>query len=538
MHSFFSCLGSCNGRSTINSHPESATCRVAKAEVEPHPVKDQLPGIQYCVKSPPPWHEALLLGFQHYILTVGITVMIPSLLVPQMGGGNHEKAEAIQAQLFAAGVSTLLQSLFGTRLPSVVAGSYAYVLPITSILSSSRYSSIADPRERFKATMRAVQGAMIIAGCFQIAVGFLGLWRNITRLFSPLSITPLVTFTGLGLYRLGFPMVSGISKINIIFLIGAKGHVWYRYAVLLSVPLMWLYAHILTWIGLYERKPIATQNSCRTDVAGLISSSPWIYVPYPFQWGSPTFDAGDSFTMMAASLVTLFESTGAFFVASRYGSATPVPPSVLSRGTGWLGVAAIFNSLFGCVSGTSASIENAGLLATTRVGSRRVIQVSACFMILFSIFGKLGAFFASIPLPIMAALYCLFFGYAASAGLSFLQFCNLNSFRTKFILGFSFFMGVSMPQYLREYVMGPRPGHIHGGSSWFKDISIIIFMSHTTVTALFALVLDCTIQPKTDSARKDSGMLWWDKFNFYCCDIRSDDFYALPCRLNEFFPSL
>lgn len=32
-----------------------------------------------------------------------------------------------------------------------------------------------------------------------------------------------------------------------------------------------------------------------------------IYVPYPFHWGRPTFDAGDSFTMMAASLVTLFE---------------------------------------------------------------------------------------------------------------------------------------------------------------------------------------------------------------------------------------
>ena len=34
--------------------------------------------------------------------------------------------------------------------------------------------------------------------------------------------------------------------------------------------------------------------------------------------------------------------------------------------------------------------ENAGLLALTRVGSRRVIKISACFMIFFSLFGRLS----------------------------------------------------------------------------------------------------------------------------------------------------
>lgn len=32
-----------------------------------------------------------------------------------------------------------------------------------------------------------------------------------------------------------------------------------------------------------------------------------IRVPYPFQWGAPTFDAGDVFAMMMASFVTLVE---------------------------------------------------------------------------------------------------------------------------------------------------------------------------------------------------------------------------------------
>lgn len=37
--------------------------------------------------------EAILLGFQHYLVMLGTTVIIPSALVPQMGGGfvrTHE----------------------------------------------------------------------------------------------------------------------------------------------------------------------------------------------------------------------------------------------------------------------------------------------------------------------------------------------------------------------------------------------------------------------------------------------------------------
>ena len=50
---------------------------------------------------------------------------------------------------------------------------------------------------------------------------------------------------------------------------------------------------------------------------------------------------------------------------------------------------------------------------------------------------------------------------SASAGLGFLQFCNLNSMRTKFILGFSLFMGLSVPQYFKEYELIAGYGPVH-----------------------------------------------------------------------------
>jgi len=39
----------------------------------------------------------------------------------------------------------------------------------------------------------------------------------------------------------------------------------------------------------------------------LILEDSRIRVPYPFQWGPPTFHAGEAFAMMAVSFVSLIE---------------------------------------------------------------------------------------------------------------------------------------------------------------------------------------------------------------------------------------
>lgn len=53
----------------------------------------------------------------------------------------------IQTLLFVAGVNTLFQTLFGTRLPAVIGGSYTYVPTTISIILAGRYSDIVNPQE-------------------------------------------------------------------------------------------------------------------------------------------------------------------------------------------------------------------------------------------------------------------------------------------------------------------------------------------------------------------------------------------------------
>ncbi|KAK9153060.1 hypothetical protein Sjap_000540 [Stephania japonica] len=500
-----------------------------KPEEISHPPMDQLQGFEYCIDSNPSWGEAIALGFQHYILALGTAVMIPSILVPLMGGSDGDKVRVVQTLLFVGGINTLLQTLFGTRLPTVIGGSHAFIVPIMSIIHDSSLQQITDPH---------LENENMISYSN-------GIWPS--RFFSPLGMVPVIALVGFGLFDRAFPVVGSCVEIGVPMLILFIAFSQYlknfqtrqlpileRFALLITVTVIWAYAHLLTASGAYKHRPNKTQLHCRTDRANLISSAPWIKIPYPLQWGAPTFDAGHAFGMMAAVLVSLIESTGAYKAASRLASATPPPVHVLSRGIGWQGIGILMDGLFGTGTGSTVSVENVGLLGSTRVGSRRVIQISAGFMIFFSILGKFGALFASIPFPIFAAIYCVLFGLVASVGLSFLQFTNMNSMRNLFITGVALFLGLSVPEYFREYTVAALHGPSHTSAGWFNDFINTIFFSSPTVALLVAVFLDNTLEYK-DSAR-DRGMPWWVRFRTFKGDSRNEEFYTLPFNLNRFFP--
>ncbi|QCD78714.1 solute carrier family 23 [Vigna unguiculata] len=461
---------------------------------------------------------------------------------------SGDKAQVIQTLLFVAGINTLLQALFGTRLPAVVGGSFAYVIPIAYIISDSSLQRINDPHERFLRTMRAIQGALIVASSIQIVLGYSQIWGLFSRFFSPLGMAPIVGLVGLGFIQRGFPALGNCVEIGIpmlLLIVGLSQYlkhvrlyrdipIFERFPVLICVTIVWIYSVILTASGAYRHKATITQNSCRTDRANLISTAPWFMFPYPLQWGPPTFSAGHSFAMMSAVIVSMVESTGAYKAASRLAIATPPPAYVLSRGIGWQGIGILLDGLYGTGTGSTVSVENVGLLGLTRVGSRRVVQISAGFMIFFSTLGKFGAVFASIPFPIFAAIYCVVFGLVAAVGISFLQFTNMNSMRNLIITGLTLFLGISVPQFFNQYWTSSHHGPVHTNAGWFNAFMNTIFSSPATVGLIVAVLLDNTLE--VERSKKDRGMPWWVKFRTFRGDNRNEEFYTLPFNLNRFFP--
>ena len=60
----------------------------------------------------------------------------------------------------------------------------------------------------------------------------------------------------------------------------------------------------------------------------------------------------------------------------------------------------------------------------------------------------------------------IFLWVTAATGISFLQFTNLNSLRSLFIVGTSLFLGLSIPQYFNEYTATAGYGPVRSGARW------------------------------------------------------------------------
>uniref|UniRef100_M8BXS9 Nucleobase-ascorbate transporter 3 n=1 Tax=Aegilops tauschii TaxID=37682 RepID=M8BXS9_AEGTA len=569
-----------------------------------HQPYEQFNQLNYCVHSNPSWVQVAGLAFLHYLVMLGSTVMLVSIIVPAMGGGPGEKARVIQAFLFVSGINTLLQTLVGTRLPTVMNASFAFVVPVLSIARQFNTNDFESNHERFVHTMRATQGALIVASILNMILGYSRAWGAFAKKFSPVIMTPVVCVVGLGLFQIGFPQVGKCVEIGLPMLILAivvQQEPTVQFAlcsmrhftsdISMSEQPSCLRA-ILTAAGAYNHVSLKTQQHCRTDKSFLISSAPWIKISYPFHWGPPIFTAGHSFGMMGAVLVSSFESTGAHFATARLAGATPPPAHVLTRSIGLQGIGIFLAGLCGAPAGSSVSVsstgrdelgavaqgggvaittrhhhprldlllglatrvpyrENIGLLGLTKVGSRRVIQISTGFMIFFSIFGnslfppcvtegkkrKFGAFFASIPLPIFAAIYCILFGIVAAVGISFSQFANKNSMRNIYIIGLSLFLGISIPQYFAEYTASAGRGPARTNAGWFNDIINTVFASGPTVALIVASLLDNTLEPRANE--NDRGLSWFTPFlrrRKGYSDPRNEEFYSYPIRVHDFVP--
>ena len=100
-----------------------------------------------------------------------------------------------------------------------------------------------------------------------------------------------------------------------------------------------------------------------------------------------------------------------------------------------------------CLNTFQTGLQANSSIFFIQVGSRRVIQFGALFMIILGVLGKFGALFATIPEPLIGGMFWALFGMIISVGLSNLQFVDLNSSRNMFVLGFSFFTGIMVPTW-------------------------------------------------------------------------------------------
>lgn len=450
-------------------------------------------GILYGIDDVPPHWESLTLGFQHYLTMFGSTVAIPLILSKPLGLDDHNLALLIGTMFFVSGIATMLQTTLGNRLPIVQGGTFSFLAPAVAICGMATLKSAG-----WEVRMQHIQGAVIAGAFFEIAIGYLGLVGRLLRFVGPITIAPTIALIGLSLFKFGAPvagkdwLIGGLTLGLIVLFsqyLRKVGRVFEMFPIMLAILLAWGAAALCTYFGVFpEGHPsfVSTKN---------LAAAPWINIPTPFQWGMPTFSAAAIVGMLAGYIASMVESIGDYYACARL-SGAPVPDEkTINRGIGMEGIGCLIAGIFGTGNGTTSYSENIGAIGLTRVGSRRVVQAGALLMIVLAVVGKFGALFTTIPEPIVGGMYCAMFGMIASVGLSNLQFIDLNSARNLFIIGFAFFMGLSVPEYFaveaNRFAFEP---------AWLANILNTIGQTGMAIGAFSAAFLDNTI-PGTDEER-------------------------------------
>uniref|UniRef100_A0A8C1NU68 Solute carrier family 23 member 2 n=1 Tax=Cyprinus carpio TaxID=7962 RepID=A0A8C1NU68_CYPCA len=439
----------------------------------------------YTIEDTPPWYLCVFLGLQHYLTCFSGTIAVPFLLAEAMCVGFDQWAtsQLIGTIFFCVGITTLLQTTLGCRLPLFQASAFAFLAPARAILSLDKWKCNATgtcclphTEDIWYPRIREIQGAIIVSSLIEVVIGALGLPGVLLKYIGPLTITPTVTLIGLSGFQAAGERAGKHWGIAItIFLVllfsqyarniqlplpiykSKKGWTSYRlqlfkmFPIIMAILVSWFLCFIFTVTDVFPPEKDKYGFYARTDARqGILAAAPWFKIPYPFQWGLPTVTAAGVIGMLSAVVASIIESIGDYYACARLSCAPPPPIHAINRGIFMEGLSCVLDGVFGTGNGSTSSSPNIGVLGITKVGSRRVIQYGAALMLLLGMVGKFSALFASLPDPVLGALFCTLFGMITAVGLSNLQFVDLNSSRNLFVLGFSIFFGLVLPSYLKE----------------------------------------------------------------------------------------
>ncbi|XP_023199406.1 solute carrier family 23 member 2-like isoform X1 [Xiphophorus maculatus] len=446
----------------------------------------------YTIEDTPPWYLCVFLGLQHYLTCFSGTIAVPFLLAEAMCVGFDQWAtsQLIGTIFFCVGITTLLQTTLGCRLPLFQASAFAFLAPARAILSLEKWkcnstaehpflngTELLNTEDIWHPRIREIQGAIIVSSMIEVCIGALGLPGMLLKYIGPLTITPTVALIGLSGFQAAGERAGkhwGIAILTIFLVLlfsqyarnvhfplpiykAKKGWTSYRlqvfkmFPIIMAILVSWLLCFIFTVTDVFPPEENKYGFYARTDARqGILKAAPWFKIPYPFQWGTPTVTAAGVIGMMSAVVASIIESIGDYYACARLSCAPPPPVHAINRGIFVEGISCVLDGVFGTGNGSTSSSPNIGVLGITKVGSRRVIQYGAAMMLLLGLVGKFSALFASLPDPVLGALFCTLFGMITAVGLSNLQFVDLNSSRNLFVLGFSIFFGLMLPSYLKQ----------------------------------------------------------------------------------------
>lgn len=476
----------------------------AKNGVTPHPEQNgdvevveeihvTADALIYGVTDNPPIHLTVLFAFQQALLSLANQLAL-SIMVAEAVCGDHNgmfKTKLLSTTLFMDGITTLMMILFGVRLPLFQGAAFEYTVPLLAlqtlnpercypetISESVYYNSTTNMTTYINRTtseedilygqVQKLEGSLMLAGGLHFLIGATGLVGVLLRFIGPVTIVPAILLIGLYMTRTAVKFIShqwGIglmtAAISVILSLYLGKYllpipVWTRkrgchtiryplhqvFSILIAIMVGWAVSGICTAAG------VITNEKARTDIGiDIVNNASWFYVPYPTQFGPPSFDISIFVGFFIATIISVLDSIGDYYACAKTCNVPPPPSHAVNRGIAIEGLCTTLSGIMGAGHATSTYGGNIGAIGITKVGSRLVFLVLAIIYIAFGLIGKFSAVFITIPHPVLGGALITMFGMFIGVVLSNLRYVCLSSTRNIAIIGTSILIGLMIPYW-------------------------------------------------------------------------------------------
>jgi NCS2 family nucleobase:cation symporter-2 len=418
-----------------------------------HPVDEVLPA-----------PRLFALGLQHVLVMYANAVAVPLIL----GGALHlpkdQIAMLINADLFACGIATLVQTIgfgpFGIRLP--------VIMGVTAVSISPMLAMAAMPG----LGLTGIYGAVLVGGLFGLLAA--PVMQHALRFFPPVVTGTIITMIGVSLMRVGIAWAGGGAAAADF---GAGGYLAIAGLVLATILLVIRFArgflqNMSVLIGIFVGY-ITTIALGWTDFSGL-QQEPWLRVVLPLQFGIPTFSLVPCMIMCLVMTIVFIEATGMFLALGAM-TGREIKPADVTRGLRADALGTLIGGLFNTVPYVSYS-QNIGLVGVTGVYSRWVCATGGVIMLALGLVPKLAFIVASVPQCVLGGAGFIMFGMVAATGIKILATVDYvnqrnNVLITAISIGFGVIPIVS-PNFFRIMPVDLKP--IFGDAIIMTSIAAVL----------------------------------------------------------------
>uniref|UniRef100_A0A2R9C8M6 Solute carrier family 23 member 3 n=1 Tax=Pan paniscus TaxID=9597 RepID=A0A2R9C8M6_PANPA len=438
-----------------------------------------------------PWGLSCLLALQHVLVMASLLCVSHLLLLCSLspGGLSYSPSQLLASSFFSCGMSTILQTWMGSRLPLVQAPSLEFLIPALVLTSQKLPLAIQTPgncehRARARASLmlhlcrgpschglghwntslQEVSGAVVVSGLLQGTMGLLGSPGRVFPHCGPLVLAPSLVVAGLSAHRevAQFCFTHwGLALLVILLMVVCSQHLgscqfhvcpWRRastssthtplpvfrlLSVLIPVACVWI---VSAFVGF---SVIPQELSAPTK-------APWIWLPHPGEWNWPLLTPRALAAGISMALAASTSSLGCYALCGRLLHLPPPPPHACSRGLSLEGLGSVLAGLLGSPMGTASSFPNVGKVGLIQAGSQQVAHLVGLLCVGLGLSPRLAQLLTTIPLPVVGGVLGVTQAVVLSAGFSSFYLADIDSGRNIFIVGFSIFMALLLPRWFRE----------------------------------------------------------------------------------------